>query len=139
MNARMRDKAIERVIGRHGVPGINENGKRMIRLCVEQEMVVRDTLFKKKDSCKHMWMRQDGSRVVDRAIMNYAVVPRNVVGSLLDVRVFRRESKGMLNHCLVDKILREGMKENRGKQVECVREIPEVSELDKREKVTSWE
>lgn len=48
-------------------------------------MVVENTLFKNKDIHKYRWVRQDGGRVVDKAIMDYVVVLKNVTGRLLDV------------------------------------------------------
>ena len=50
-------------------------------------MVVVNTLFK-KDIHKYTWMRQDIGRVVDRAMMDYVIVLKNIIGRLLDVGVF---------------------------------------------------
>ena len=49
--------------------------------------MVGNTLFKKKDIHKYSWIRQDTGRVVDRTMMSYMVVLRNVVRQLIDVRV----------------------------------------------------
>ena len=80
LNARVGDEEIEGVVGRYGVPGRNENGDRLIGVCVEREMVVGNTLFKKKDIHKYTWVRQEGGRVVDKAMMDYVAVPRKVAG-----------------------------------------------------------
>ena len=63
--------------------------------------MVGNTLFNKKDIDKYTWMRQDKGRVVDRAMMDYMVVSRNVIGRLLDVRVLR-EGKCMSDHFLAE-------------------------------------
>ena len=63
--------------------------------------MVGNTLFYKKDIDKYTWMRQDKGRVVDRAMMDYMVVSRNVIGRLLDVRVLR-EGKCMSDHFLAE-------------------------------------
>ena len=40
LNARVGNEVIERIVGRHGVPGRNESGKRLLELCADQELVV---------------------------------------------------------------------------------------------------
>ena len=49
--------------------------------------MIDNTMFKKKDIHKYTWMKQDGGRIVDRAMMDYVVISRDMVGRLLDVRV----------------------------------------------------
>ena len=39
-------------------------------------------MFKKKDIHKYTWIRQDNGRVVHRAMIDYMVVSRNVIGWL---------------------------------------------------------
>ena len=108
LNARVGNVAVEGVIGRYGVPGRNENGERMIGLCVERELVIGNT-FKKKEIHTYTWERQDVGRIVDRALMDYVVVSKDMVGRLLDVRVLRGESGGLSDHYLEGK-LRVSMK-----------------------------
>jgi len=110
LNARVGNALVEGVVGVHGVPGRNENGEKMIGLCVEREMVIGNTLFAKKDIYKYTWVRQEGGRVVDRAMMDYVVVSRKVIGNLLDVRVLRGEGGGMSDHYLVEGKLRAGIR-----------------------------
>ena len=50
-----------------------------------------------------------GGRVVDRAMVDYVVVFRKVIGNLFDVRVLRGEGGGMSDHYLVEGKLRGGM------------------------------
>ncbi|WP_435331512.1 hypothetical protein, partial [Klebsiella pneumoniae] len=85
LNARVGDTAVEGVVGRYGVPGRNDSGEKMIGMCIEREMVIGNTFFKKKEIYKYTWVRQEGGRVVDRALMDYVVVSRNERGRLLDV------------------------------------------------------
>ena len=67
--------------------------------------MVGNTLFK-KDIHKYTRMRQDNGRVVDRSMMNYVIVWRNVIRRLLAKRVLREEGGGMSNHFLVEGKLR---------------------------------
>lgn len=45
--------ALEGTIGGHGVPGVSENGKMLVELYTEREMI-RNTLFKKR--YKYTWV-----------------------------------------------------------------------------------
>ena len=48
---------VENVVGRYGVPGRNYSGENLIGLCMEQELVVGNSLFKKRDIHKYTWER----------------------------------------------------------------------------------
>ena len=37
VNARVGNEVIEGIVGQHGVLGRNENGKRLLEMCAEQE------------------------------------------------------------------------------------------------------
>ena len=47
LNARVGNEVIEGIVGRHGVPGRNESGERLLEMCAEQELVVGSSWFKK--------------------------------------------------------------------------------------------
>ena len=57
LNARVGNEVIEGIFGRHGVPGKNESGERLLEMCAEQELVVGNTWFKKNDVYKYTWLR----------------------------------------------------------------------------------
>ena len=48
LNARVGDGEVEGVVGKYGVPGENESGERLLDMCVEQELVIGNSFFKKK-------------------------------------------------------------------------------------------
>ena len=48
MNARVGDGEVEGVVGKYGVPGENESGERLLDMCVEQELTIGNSFFKKK-------------------------------------------------------------------------------------------
>ena len=139
LNARVGDTVVEGVVGMYGVPGRNDSGERMIGMCMEREMVIGNTYFKKKEIYKYTWVRQEGGRVVDRALMDYVVVSKNVRGRLLDVRVLRGEGSGLSDHYLVEGRLRVGTCWLRGRRDRCGREVLKVSELEKREKLNEYQ
>ena len=91
LNARVGNKVIEGIVGRHGVPLRNESGERLLEMCEEQELVVGNSWFKKNDVYKYTWLRMVEGRVVDKALMDYVLLPRRMLGRLLDVKVWRGE------------------------------------------------
>ena len=56
-NARVGNEVIEEIVGRHGVPGRNECGERLLEMCAEQELVVDNSWFKKTDVNKNTWLK----------------------------------------------------------------------------------
>ena len=48
LNARVRNEVIEEIVGQYGVPGRNVNGERLLEVRAEQELVVGNSMFRKK-------------------------------------------------------------------------------------------
>ena len=82
LNARVGNEMLEGIVGLHGM----------------QELVVGNSLFKKNDVYKYTWLRNADERVVDKALMDYVLLPRRMLGRLLDVKVWRGESREMSDH-----------------------------------------
>ena len=91
LNATVGNEVIEGIVGRHGVPGRNESGELLLLMCAEQELMVGNSWFKKNDVYKYTWLRMVEGRVVDKALMDYVLLPRRMLGRLLDVKVWRGE------------------------------------------------
>ena len=74
----------------------------------------------------------DSGKVVDRALMDYVVVTRRIIGRVLDVNVYRGENGGISDHYLVEGKLRvDGRwKRRRGGG----REVLKVSVLNDKDK-----
>ena len=75
--------------------GGNERGERLLEICAEQELVVGNSWFKKNDEYKYTWLRLAKGRVLDKALMDYVLLPRRMLGRLLDLKVWRGEGGGM--------------------------------------------
>ena len=54
LNARVGKEPVDGVIGKYGVPGRNRSGEKMLKMCSEKELVMPNTVFKKKDVHKYM-------------------------------------------------------------------------------------
>ena len=138
LNARVGNERIDGVVGNYGVPGRNVNGESLIGMCVEHELVVGNTMFKKKDISKYTWIRQQNGVIVDRAVMDYVLVSRRMLRRLLDVRVLRGVAGGLSDHFLVEGKLRVGTRWM-NRRVREDRKTLKVSELGKQEKEAEYQ
>ena len=57
LNAKVENEVMEGIVGRHGMPGRNESGERLLEMCAEQELVVGNSWFNKNDVYKYTWLR----------------------------------------------------------------------------------
>jgi hypothetical protein len=73
LNARVGDREVDGVIGKYGVSGMNESGECLIELYAQHELVVGNTWFRKKDINKYTLVKEDGGRVVDKALMDHVL------------------------------------------------------------------
>ena len=121
---------VEGVVGKYGVPAENERGEKLLDMCVEQEMVMGNSFFKKNGINKYTWIRVANGRVIERALMDYALITKRMVGRLKDVHVLRGVAVGMFDHFLVEvKVVVAKGWGNR--VVGCRREVSKVEELKK--------
>ena len=75
LNAGVGNEVIEGIVERHGLKGRNESGERLLDMCAEQELVVGNSWFKKNDMYKYTWLRMAEGRMVDKALMDYVLLP----------------------------------------------------------------
>ena len=61
-----------------------ESGKRLLDMCVEQELVIGNSFFKKKGINKYTWIRVANGRLIERALMDYVLITKRMVGRLKD-------------------------------------------------------
>ena len=138
LNARVGDIVIDGVMARWGVPIGNDSGDRLISMCIDQELAIGNTFFKKKKKNKYTWARVAGGRVVERALMDYVLVSKKILGRLLDVHVFRGEAGGISDHYLVQGRIKVAAGRERGGQGGREREVLKVSELENGEKLAEY-
>ena len=129
LNARVGNEVLEGIVGRHGVPGRNESGERLLEMCAEQELVVGNSWFKKNDVYKYTWLRMAERRVVGRALMDYMLLPKRMIGRMLDVKVWRGEGGGMSDHFFGGSSAEIGGRRSAGR-MEGVRNVFKVCELN---------
>ena len=132
LNARVGNTVIDGVVGVYSVPGVNESGEKLIDMCLEQELVVGNTFFKKKRKNKYTWERQVRGIVVD-----YVLIAKKEQGRLVDVHAFPTEAGVISDHHLVEGKLIVAQRW-RGRQRGQKREVIRVSELNKVEKAAEF-
>ena len=101
LNARVGDGKIQGVIGDFGVPGMNESGVWMVDMCKQNEMVVCNTLFKKRDVHKYTWIRRVRGEITERALMDFVCVKEKYKARVTDVNVLRAPGDVHSDHHLV--------------------------------------
>ncbi|XP_073671663.1 uncharacterized protein [Paramisgurnus dabryanus] len=92
----------ERAIGKHGCGTMNENGERLIELCVTNNLVVGSTLFPHRDIHKLTWYSPNNR---DKNQIDHLLINGMWRRSLLDVRVKRGADVGS-DHQLVTAMVR---------------------------------
>ena len=63
--------------------------------------MVGNTFFTKKGINNFTWQRIDNGRLVERAMMEYKLVEKSVLGKLVNVHVARGAGEGVSDHFLV--------------------------------------
>ena len=138
LNARVGDREVEGVTGKFGVPDVNDSGERLLEMCMERELVVGNTRFKKKRINKYTWVRVANGVVVERALMDYVLIEKRMIGRLKDVHVYRGVAAGISDHYLVEARVVVA-KEWRSRVQRCRREVVRVEELRKPEKKQEYQ
>ena len=104
-------------------------------MCVEQELVIGNSFFKKKGINKYTWIRVANGGVIERALMDYVLITKRMVGRLKDVHAFSGVAAGMSDHFLVEaKVV--VAKELGNIVVGCRREVVKGEELKKNREKT---
>ena len=101
LNARVGDGKVQGVIGDYGVHGMNESGEWMVDLCMQYEMAVCNTFFKKRDVHKYTWVRKVRGEIVESALMDYMCISGKYKARVTDVNVLRAAGDVQSDHHLV--------------------------------------
>ena len=128
MNAKVGDRERDGVLGKYGVPGINENGERLVEMCTERRMIIGNTWFKKRMIHKYT---REGENGQERSLIDYVLVDEKSKSLLEDVNVYRGAAGGMSDHYLVEaKVKLKGFFKRERKEMPGGR-VVKVSELEK--------
>lgn len=130
LNAKVGDRGVDGVIGKYGVPGVNENGERLVEVCIERRLSVGNTWFQKRMIQKYT---REGENGQERSLIDYVLVDERSKRFLEDVNVYRGAAGGMSDHYLVEAIVRmKGVVKREREEVNGKR-VVRVCELEKAE------
>ena len=91
---------------------------------------MHNSWFKKNDVYKYTWFKMAKGRVVDKALMDYVLLLRRMLGRLLDVKVQRGEGGLLSDHFLVEARLKLLGGWRSAGRTEGVRNVLKVGELN---------
>ena len=128
LNARVGNEVIEGIVGRHGVPGRNESGERLLEMCAEQELVV---CMAEGRMAEGRMAKNGGRKGGRQGTTGLCVATKmNAWKTVRCESVERRRGGGMSDHFLVEARLKvEGGWRSAGR-MEGVRNVLKVSELN---------
>ena len=86
------------VIGKHGVTGLNENGRYLLQLCCSHGLHIMNTFFQHREVHKYTWYR---SSMDQKSLIDFCIVSSDLLSDVLDVRVKRGAELSTDNHPVV--------------------------------------
>ena len=72
------------ILGRHGVGDCKDNGRLLLEFCMEQQLVITNTIFQQKDILKTTWMHL---RSKHRYLIDYVLARQRDLKEILHTRV----------------------------------------------------
>ena len=91
----------QRVMGKHGVGDLTNNGERVINLCEENKLIIAGTIFMHRNIHKLTWTSPDGQT---QSQIDHIIINSKWRGSLQDVQVMRNADVESDHNLLVAKM-----------------------------------
>lgn len=91
-------ESYENVIGRYGENELNNNGTRLLQLCIANNLVIANTMFPHKNI--HRYTREEPTRN-EKSVIDYIIIRRNQLLRCRDARVKRGPEIGSDHYLLV--------------------------------------
>lgn len=98
-------KRFERILGRFEDKRTNENGKRLLNVCIERGLFLTNTMFCHKDIHMYTWERKN-----ERSMIDFIVVDSQLRELTRDVQVFQGAELvteplyGSVQNCIISAI-----------------------------------
>ena len=86
------------VIGKHGVTGLNENGRYLLPLCCSNGLRIMNTFFQHREVHKYTWYRPSMDQ---KSLIDFCIVSSDLFSDVLDVRVKRGAELSTDHHLVV--------------------------------------
>lgn len=91
----------ESVLGKFGDVRVNENGRYLLDVCLERNLIVSNSMFRHKEIHMYTWQRQN-----ERSIIDFVIVDERLRVNVADTRVYRGVNVGT-DHFLVERLVYE--------------------------------
>ena len=88
MNAKVGCEEIEGIVGKWGVPGMNENGEYLVDVCAERGLFLANTFFEHKMIHRYTWRRRDAEEE-QKGLIDYIAVDERLKKDVMDAKVVR--------------------------------------------------
>jgi endonuclease/exonuclease/phosphatase family metal-dependent hydrolase len=90
------------ILGQHSLHSTsNDNGERLLELCLSYNLTIGSTMFPHKDVHKYTWTHPNG---VNRNQIDHVCISRTLSKSLLDVRTQRGANIGSDHELVLSKL-----------------------------------
>ena len=86
------------VIGKHGVTGLNEDGRHLLQLCCSNGLRIMNTFFQHREVHKYTWYRPNMDQ---KSLIDFCIVSSDLFSDVLDVRVKRGAELSTDHHLVV--------------------------------------
>ena len=86
------------VIGQHGDPDINKNGRCLLQFCATNGLCIMNTFFQHKRIRKYTWYRDS---VGQRSVIDFCIVSADLFSTVSDVRVKKGAELSTDDHLVV--------------------------------------
>ena len=84
------------VIGKHGVTGLNENGRYLLQLCCSYGLRIMNTFLQLREVHKYTWYRLSNDQ---KSLIDFCIVSSDFFSDVVDVRV-KRDAELSTDHQL---------------------------------------
>ena len=85
------------MIGKHGVTGLNENGRNLLQLCCSNGLRIKNTVLRRRKVHKYTWYWPNMDQ---KFFVDFCIVSSDMFSEVLDVRV-KRSAELLTDHHLV--------------------------------------
>jgi len=135
MNAKVGSDVIGCIVGKWGVPGVNENGECLVDLCSERGLFLSNTFFEHKMIHRYTWRRVNGNEE-QVSLIDYISVDERLRSDVKDARAVRGMFPGSDHFAVLAKIRTQMRWTWRGKRNEGEMRLAKerLNEVDNREK-----
>ena len=86
------------MIGKHGITGLNENGRYLLQLCCSNVLRIMNTFFQHREVHKYKWYRHSTDQ---KSLTDFCLISSDLFSDVLDVRVKRGAELSTDHHLVV--------------------------------------